>query len=56
MAQQAPQQPLTEAPNPIGSLPIRVRCPSCQADVETSVESKPSTIAYLIGFVLCLCA
>ena len=55
MAQQVPQQALTEVPDPIGSVPFRVICPSCQADVETTVESKPSTMAYLIGFTLFIC-
>ena len=56
MAQQVPQQALTDVPDPIGSVPIRVICPACRADVETTVESKASTMAYLIGFVICFFA
>ena len=56
MAERVCNQPLTRVPNPIGSLPIRVICPSCQADVETTIVSTPSTMGYILGLRYCLLA
>ncbi|XP_023172731.1 lipopolysaccharide-induced tumor necrosis factor-alpha factor homolog [Drosophila hydei] len=39
---------------PIGSGPTRIRCPSCQAEVVTTVKSTPSGRTHCWALILCL--
>ncbi|XP_034110351.1 cell death-inducing p53-target protein 1-like [Drosophila nasuta] len=39
---------------PIGSGPTRIRCPSCHADVVTTVKSTPSGRTHCWALILCL--
>lgn len=39
---------------PLGSQPTHVICPHCQAEVDTVTKSRPSSMAWLSGLILCL--
>ncbi|XP_017838880.1 lipopolysaccharide-induced tumor necrosis factor-alpha factor [Drosophila busckii] len=39
---------------PVGTEPTFVRCPSCQADVVTVIENKPTSRTHLAALILCL--
>lgn len=39
---------------PIGSGPTRIRCPSCHAEVLTTVKSTPSGRTHCWALILCL--
>lgn len=39
---------------PIGPHPTHMICPSCHAEIDTSVRREPGLIAYVSGFVLAL--
>ncbi|KAK7582427.1 hypothetical protein V9T40_013872 [Parthenolecanium corni] len=52
-----PTQPTTSGTIialPLGPNPARIRCPSCQCDIRTSIDSEPSCAAHLCCLLLLL--
>lgn len=41
-------------PRPVGSQSTRTTCPNCHAEIDTTVTSSPSMLAYISGAVLAL--
>ena len=51
-----PSQQILVVPGAInyGKHPLRMTCPNCQRQIQTSIESEPGPMAWIIGGVLCL--
>lgn len=39
---------------PIGPHPTHMICPSCHAEVDTSIRREPGIIAYVSGFIIAM--
>lgn len=46
--------PIVTTVVPVGPHPTHMICPSCHAEIDTATKTKPGTIAYVSGTILCI--